>query len=99
MLTHVVIFWADAPVEENRAKLLEGVKELKNIPGVMNFRFGGPVPSPRAAVDDSFAVAISMDFEGKDELDAYQVHPIHKAFLAEYVGTVAKRVLVYDYAA
>ncbi len=71
---------------------------LESIPGVKNFRCGGPVSSPRGAVDDSFTVAISMDFDDAAALEVYQVHPTHKAFISEYIGSVAKRFVVYDYA-
>jgi hypothetical protein len=97
MITHVVVFWTDKPVEENRAKLLEGVKPLADIPSLKNFRYGAAVPNTRATVDDSFAVAISMDFETQADADAYQVHPLHKEFLKNYVGSVAKRVTIYDF--
>ncbi|QYY36073.1 Dabb family protein [Ruficoccus sp. ZRK36] len=99
MITHVVVFWSDKPVEESRKKLLEGAKPLADIPGVQNFRFGAPVPSPRATVDDSFSMAISMDFENAEVAAAYQTHPLHQHFLKTYVGSVAKRVLVYDFEA
>lgn len=97
MITHVVVFWTDAPLEENRAKLLAGAKLLGDIPGVLNFRVGSALPSPRGAVDDSFSVAISMDFETQADADTYQDHPLHHEFIKNYIGSVAKRFVVYDY--
>lgn len=98
MITHVVIFWANAPIAENREKLLEGChKLLADIPGVHNFRVGPAVRSPRAIVDDSFAVAISMDFEDQAAADAYQSHPQHVDFVENYFEAYVGRGLVYDF--
>ena len=98
MITHVVIFWVDAPLEENRAKLLAEAKKLGDIPGVLHFHAGSALPSPRAAVDDSFAVAISMDFASQADADAYQDHTLHHDFIRACIGSIAKRFVVYDFA-
>lgn len=99
MITHIVVFWTDKPNESGRAKLLAGAEQLlQAIPGVDNFRYGAPVPSPRAAVDDSFAMAISMDFADQAAADTYQSHPNHVRFIEEYVKPLSKRFLVYDFA-
>lgn len=98
MITHVVVFWTDKPYAGNREKLLEGAAKLGEIPGVLNFRSGKPVPSVRAVVDDSFAVAISMDFENQEAADTYQDHPMHHAFIEQYVKPYSKRFIVYDFA-
>lgn len=97
MITHVVVFWLDKPYGENRAKLLEAAQELGNIPGCGNFRAGVAVPSPRGVVDDSFAVAISMDFTDQAAADAYQSHPDHVKFVQEAVKPMVKRFVVYDF--
>jgi hypothetical protein len=98
MITHVVVFWTDKPHGSNRDTLLLGSKKLAEIPGVLNFRTGVPVPSPRAVVDDGFAVAISMDFETQAHADIYQDHPLHHAFIETCVKPYAKRLVVYDFA-
>ena len=98
MITHVVVFWLDKPYGENREQLLAAAKELAKIPGAANFRAGTAVSSARGAVDDSFAVAISMDFENQAAADAYQTHPDHVKFVQESVKPFVRRFVVYDYA-
>lgn len=97
MITHVVVFWADKPPDEVREKLKEGCGLLAEIPGCENFRFGGPVPSARGVVDDTFALAISMDFADQASADAYQSHPQHVEFVTNYVKPHVKRFVVYDF--
>ncbi|MEM6883860.1 MAG: Dabb family protein [Verrucomicrobiota bacterium] len=97
MITHVVIFWVDKPHAENKEELLKAASRLGDIPGCQNFRSGAPVPSPRGAVDDSFAVAISMDFADAETAQSYQDHPIHKEFLAGAFKDYCKRFVVYDF--
>lgn len=97
MITHVVIFWVDKPHAENKAKLLQAAEKLGDIPGCQNFRVGGPVASPRGAVDDSFAVAISMDFETAEIAQSYQDHPIHTEFIDGGFSEYCRRFVVYDF--
>ena len=97
MITHVVIFWTDKPHGQNREKLLTGARTLGQIPGVLEFRCGIPVPSSRGAVDDSFAVAISMTFKDQAAADAYQTHPIHLEFIETYFKPCSRRFVVYDW--
>jgi hypothetical protein len=98
MITHVVVFWTDKPYGSNREALLQGAKKLAEIPGVLNLRTGVPVPSPRAVVDDGFAVGLSMDFETQAQADVYQNHPLHHEFIESCVKPYAKRLVVYDFA-
>jgi hypothetical protein len=97
MITHVVVFWTDKSNTAARTQLLQGVQLLGRIPGVLEFRTGAPVPSPRGVVDDSFTTAISMTFADQAAADTYQVHPIHQQFIAEYVKPHVKRLVVYDF--
>lgn len=98
MITHVVIFWTSQADESSTTALFEGARQLETIPGVKNFRCGLPVPSPREVVDDSFQVAISMDFDDQSAADAYQSHPDHVKFVEEVFKKYAARCVVYDYA-
>ncbi|MGF1450056.1 MAG: Dabb family protein [Opitutales bacterium] len=98
MITHVVVFWVNAPVAENAEKLLDGCRKLlTDIPGVQNFRVGAPVPSSRGIVDGSYAVAISMDFTDQAAADAYQAHPQHVGFVNDYFKPLVGRAVVYDF--
>jgi len=97
MITHVVVFWTNQPYEDSAAALYERAKKLQSIPGVENFRCGCPVPSPRGSVDDSFQVALSMDFKDQATADAYQSHPDHVDFVENGFKKFASRVVIYDF--
>lgn len=98
MITHVVIFWTDQAHEIHRERLAAGVRELlPQIPGVLEFRSGGPLPSSREAVDGSYTVAISMTFPNQADADAYQKHPLHLRFIEEYLKPLCRRFVVYDF--
>lgn len=98
MITHTVIFWTNKPHGDNQQQLLKGACELlAKIPGVTAFHAGLPVPSPRGVVDDSFAVAITMQFEDQTSADEYQAHDLHQQFVVEYVKPYATRFVVYDW--
>lgn len=99
MITHVVIFWTDKPFNSMQSQLLAGVQKLAGITEAQNYRFGTPVMSSRGVVDDSFSVAISMDFKSQADADSYQSHPLHKEFIETCVKPYAKRLVVYDFAA
>jgi len=97
MITHVVIFWTDKNDPAARARLLEGTRLLADIPGVLEYRQGPPVPSPRGVVDDSFTAAISMTFATPGDADSYQTHPLHQKFVQEYVKPLVRRFTVFDF--
>lgn len=97
MITHVVILWVPEGDEEKRSRLLEGAAKLAEIPGVLEYRYGRAIPSPRPVVDSSFAAALSMTFEDQAAADAYQAHPIHQQFVADYVNPLSSKLVVYDF--
>lgn len=97
MITHIVIFWIDKPYLENREKFLAEAKKLSQIPDVLEYRCGIPLPSTRGAVDDSFAVGISMTFPSQEAADLYQKDPIHLEFLEKGFKPYVKRFVVYDW--
>lgn len=99
MITHVVILWTDKGQDELAVKMARGAEELlSGIPEARNLRIGQPVSSPRGTVDESYAVALSMDFENQAAADTYQTHPKHVEFVEKYVKPYAKRTLIYDFA-
>lgn len=96
MITHLVFFWTDKPHGETRERVLAEARKLEAIPGVRHFRAGIAMPSPRGAVDDSFAVGLAMDFDDRAGLDAYQTHPLHVAFVNDTLKPLVRRFVVYD---
>lgn len=97
MITHLGFFWTDKADEAATERLLKGARELlTGVPGAENFHAGTSMASPRGAVDDSFSVAISMQFSDKQALQAYLDHPEHVRFVNEYIKKDVRRLVIYD---
>jgi Stress responsive A/B Barrel Domain len=98
MFSHVVIFWTDPSDPNAVEKLIQGAeKYLKPIPGILSFHIGSMVPSARPIVDQTYQVALNVQFPDKKTQDEYQVHPLHTKFIHEIFKQVCKRVVVYDF--
>src|SRR5882757_8340282 len=90
-LAHHVFFWLKNPSStEDRDKLVEGVKTLKNIHvGIL------AATEKRDVVDVSWQVSELMFFTDLAGQATYQDHPIHLEFIKNYSHLWAK-VVVYD---
>jgi hypothetical protein len=97
MFSHVVIFWVD-PSKPEAADEIVGAAEkyLKSIPGILNFHVGRMVRSHRDVVDQTYQVALNIQFATKSAQDAYQDHPRHLEFVGQCRHLFA-RVVVYDF--
>lgn len=99
MFSHVVIFWTHPDKPDAADALLAGAeKYLKPIPGVTSFHVGRMVASPRPVVDQSYQVALNIQFPDKKTQDDYQVHPLHVEFVEKVFKPNCARVVVYDFA-
>lgn len=96
-LVHHVFFWLkNAGSAEDRAKLMEGLETLKDIKEIGQLLIGTPAGTEkREVVDHSYDVSELMFFDNQAQQDAYQVHPIHKAFVEKY-SHLWEKVVVYD---
>ncbi len=98
MLVHTVIFYlrsdlTDAQKLEFRN---EGLESLRPIPSVQQLYVGGPASiPPRPVVDLSFTYAVTAVFADIAGHNAYQVDPVHKAFVERFKSYWAK-VQIYD---
>ena len=90
---HNVYFWAaDANAA---AKIAEGVAtHLTRIP-FLRLVVGTPAGTPRDVVDNSYGVALLVEFTDKAMYDYYETAPDHLAFIAE-CKQYWTRVQVYD---
>ena len=93
-LYHSVYFWlndaADAP------RLANGCRAyLSAIPGIVRMNVGAPAGTLGAPVDNSYGVALLIEFESKEACAVYDSHPDHLRFIAEF-GPLLSRVQVYD---
>lgn len=96
-LRHQVFFWLKNPDSaEDRDRLIAGLETLRAIDEVRELRIGVPADTEaRDVVDHSFAVSEMMLFDNKEAQLAYQVHPVHRAFVAA-CEHLWDRVVVYD---
>lgn len=98
MLVHTVIFYlrgdlTDAQKQEFRN---EGLESLRPISSVQQLFIGVPanIP-PRPVVDLSFTFAITAVFADVAAHNAYQVDPVHLAFVNRFKSYWTK-VQIYD---
>jgi len=97
MLTHHVFFWLkNRDSKEDLNKLLEGLRTLEKIESVKAIHIGVPASTEqRPVVDSSYSASELMFFDDVAGQDAYQVHPIHEAFVKNY-SHLWEKVIVYD---
>lgn len=96
-LTHHVFFWLKNPdSKEDLNQLIEGLRTLRKIESIRKLHIGIPASTEkRDVVDSSFSVSELMFFDDVEGQNIYQVHPIHKKFIAE-CSHLWKKVIVYD---
>ena len=94
---HMVYFYPGetaGPDEANR--LIEGCRKyLTTIPGVLRLEVGVPAGTRRSVVDNTYAVALHVEFADSAAHDIYQDHPQHHQFIAE-CSAAWSRVQIFD---
>ena len=96
-VVHHVFFWLKNPdSKEDLAKLLAGLRTLAGIDTVRGIHVGVPADTEqRGVVDGSYSASEILFFDDVAGQNAYQVHPIHKQFVAD-CEHLWQRVVVYD---
>jgi hypothetical protein len=96
-VVHHVFFWLKNPKSrEDLAKLLAGLRTLGGIETVKAIHVGIPAETEqRGVVDASYSASEILFFDDVAGQNAYQVHPIHKKFVAD-CEHLWERVVVYD---
>jgi hypothetical protein len=94
---HHVFFWLKNPESESDKLLLkEGLQTLSQIPQVKNLQIGEPASTvKRDVVVNDWQVSELMTFDSSEDQDAYQLDPVHLAFVENYSHLWVK-VVVYD---
>lgn len=97
MLVHTVFFWLKPELTAGqRADFRRGVESLATIKSVEKVYVGEPAKTEkRPIIDDSYSVALTVLCKDLAAHDAYQVDPIHHAFINQF-KTVWARVQIYD---
>lgn len=94
VLTHIVLYRlkGTATAEQIGHLLDQARAQLPRVPGVRNLRAGRSTNR-----DDPFQYALVMDFEGREGLEVYRVHPIHIQFVEQVVKPLVDEVQRLDY--
>ena len=97
-IDHVVFVWLKNPGSaKDRQTLVEKSRELAaDIPQIRSFRWGTAVPSNRSIVDDTFDLALVLNFADRTALDTYENHPDHNRAAKEVLRPITRKVVVYD---
>jgi hypothetical protein len=97
MLVHTVYFWLKPELTAaQRADFRRGVETLAGIKAVEKVYVGEPAKTEkRPIIDDSYSVALTVICRDVAAHDAYQVDPIHRAFVERF-KTYWTRVQIYD---
>jgi hypothetical protein len=97
MFSHVVIFWTDPAKPDAPSEVIATAKKyLPSIPGIVNFHVGGMATSDRDIVDQTYQVALNIQFQSKQAQDEYQDHPQHLEFVKQCRPLFTKLV-IYDF--
>jgi hypothetical protein len=96
-VVHHVFFWLKNPKsKEDLARLLTGLRTLAGIETVKAIHIGVPAETEqRGVVDASYSASEILFFDDVAGQNAYQVHPIHKKFVAD-CEHLWEKVVVYD---
>ncbi len=97
MLIHSVYFWLKPGLTDaQRADFRRGVESLAFIEAVEKIYVGAPAATgQRPIIDDSYSVALTVLCKDIAAHDAYQVDPIHLAFVKNF-SACWTRVQIYD---
>ena len=97
MLVHTVYFWLKPELSAaQRADFRRGVESLGAIKSVDKLYVGTPAKTTkRPIIDDSYSFALTVVCKDVAAHDAYQVDPIHLAFIERF-KTFWSRVQIYD---
>jgi len=77
--------------------MIDALKDYANLPMVASVSVGTPMPSNRDIVDDSYDIALTMEFASESDLDAYNQDLSHKKVIKEKIRPYAEKAIIYDY--
>lgn len=97
---HIVLVWLKRPGHAgDRGSIVRATRELQRTTGLIRaVNYGGPLPSERPVVDDTFDLALLMRFDNTGRLAAFEKNADHKRAIGEVLRPLARKVVIYDVA-
>jgi hypothetical protein len=98
MLVHTVFFWLKPDLDKEAIdRFRQGLETLKRIKHVEKVFVGTPADTNRPVIDRSYSFGLTVLFKDQAGHDAYQVDPLHLAFVKDYCDPLRAKVLIYDF--
>ncbi|QDV06156.1 Stress responsive A/B Barrel Domain protein [Planctomycetes bacterium Poly30] len=95
-ISHDVFFTFREPTDASIDGLIAACEKLRILPGVMHLTAGRRDPAQTRDVNEqTFHVALHVEFEDQAAYDAYSPHPVHQALVKEFIP-LTSAVVVYD---
>jgi hypothetical protein len=96
IFVHHVYFWLTNPdAETDKQALKAGLEKLAQCKTIKNYHLGIPAATDRGVIDNTYTFSWLTIFETAADEAAYQIDPIHLAFVEENKHLWSK-VIVYD---
>lgn len=96
MLVHQVYFWLKNPKKDLKA-VMKGCKDIGKLKSAHSYQVGVPAATgKRDVIDDSYDIALTVNFKSIADHDLYQEDPIHLKFVADHSDKWEK-VQIYDF--
>jgi hypothetical protein len=93
---HAVYFWLhDSVTDSEKMEFVKLLKTFKKIKSVKRVYVGSPAGTPRTVVDNSYDVALIVQFKDKAGHDLYQVDEIHINAIKAFEAWI-KDIRIYD---
>lgn len=92
MIDHVIAFKAPSLDPQAEKELFAKLGELQHVPGVREFALGRNF----GARSRGFDICMRITFDSREDLDAYQEHPIHLEVVA-YNRKVTEEHICFDF--
>ena len=93
---HAVYFWLhDTVTDAEKAEFISLLRSFKKIKGVKRIYVGHPAGTPRTVVDNTYDVALIVQFQDKAGHDDYQTDQIHKDAIRIFEGWI-EDIRIYD---
>lgn len=96
MLVHAVYFWLrDDLTADQRSEFETHLRTLQTISSATHCWIGQPADTDRPVIDRTYTWALVLAFEDMAAHDAYQVDPVHQAFV-NTCKPLWQQVKIYD---